>query len=38
VAQAGSPEDVSARYGNGDALDADLDCDGANRETIIDRQ
>ena len=39
VARAGSPEDVSgaARQWR-DALDADLDRDGANHETICDRQ
>jgi hypothetical protein len=39
VARAGSPEDVSSAVRQWrDALDADLDRDGANRETIIDRQ
>jgi hypothetical protein len=39
VARAGSPEDVSGAVRQWrDALDADLDRDGANRETIADRQ
>jgi hypothetical protein len=39
VARAGSPEDVSGAVRQWrDALDADLDRDGANRETISDRQ
>jgi len=39
VARAGSPEDVASAVRQWrDALDAELDRDGANRETIIDRQ
>jgi hypothetical protein len=39
VARAGTPEDVSGAVRQWrDALDADLDRDGANRETITDRQ
>ena len=39
VARAGSPEDVAGAVRQWrDALDADLDRDGANRETITDRQ
>lgn len=39
VARAGSPEDISGAVRQWrDALDADLDRDGANRETISDRQ
>src|SRR5438132_1448096 len=39
VARAGSPEDLSGAVRQWrDALDADLDRDGANRETIADRQ
>jgi Domain of unknown function (DUF222) len=39
VARAGTPEDVSSAVRQWrDALDADLDRDGANRQTITDRQ
>ena len=39
VARAGSPEDVASSVRQWrDALDADLDRDGANRDTITDRQ